>query len=106
MLCSTTLLKNDSTESIIKYYDTISRTDYKYCVTVVLATPFIFTINQLINNKHPMTITYSSTNTTTQVLYNFEHILKPTTTVGKNKPINWKQQLERYRVALLLKATE
>ena len=105
MLCIITLLKDDNTKSIIKYYDTISRTDYKYCVTIVLATPFTFTINQLINNKHPMTITYSSTNTITQILYSSEKALKAVSVTGKTKPVNWKLQHQRHQINKLLQIT-
>ena len=105
MLCVITLLKEDADRFVTAKYDVIRKEEYKCCTNLIIAIPFQFTINELINLKHPMIIRYTTTNAITKILYNSKSILEVSTVLEKPKPVNWKLQHQRHQTVKLLQIT-
>ena len=105
MLCVITLLKEDAVKFSTPWYDIIKKEEYKYCTNLLLATPFPFTITDLMNLKFPLVIRRTSTDGVTKMLYNSKNILEVSTVLEKPKLVNWRQQHQRHQTAKLLQIT-
>lgn len=105
MLCVITLLKEDAVKFSTTWYDIIKKEEYKYCTNLLLATPFPFTITDLMNLKFPLVIRRTPTDGITKILYNSKNILEVFTVLEKPKPVNWKLQHQRHQINKLLQIT-